>query len=259
MSDTQSSKHAWSVRRLLGGKTEHTIEKLTLIGMLAAAGAEWLRASSRNRKYTDDRLQRIARSLNGQLGTILMESSRLERALKTREGKQSLPLAMALATIENFAALLEGALFRATRDLNETNPELKAVTTGAPVASGVRSLPEPQQMPAERIVDADPALPGADTSLPGFGTPSTVTQPLVPSGPPPSLANLSDRQRLGLAEDLRVAFTEIICGVQYVQATIGEVATTNSIKIDTAVAQAHALVTGLRDRDHSIREKYSIG
>lgn len=276
MSDSQKGKRKGLFGRLVGGKTERTVERLTLVGMLAAAGAELMRSSSRSRSYTEVQLQNIASGLNGKLSTIMAESVRLERRLGTREGKQALPLAMALATLDNFAVLLDGALVRSATLLAQTNPELKAVTVDGS-ASAVRALPGPSDdtLPG-RIVDADPPAPGSavaagqvmgqvtGASQPGIAAPGQVgqvgpaTQPLAPAAPPPSLSALNDRQRKALADDLRVAFTEIIGGVQYVQATIGAPNLTNSIKIDTAIAQARALVAGLRDRDRRVREKYGV-
>lgn len=264
MGDSQKGKRKGLFGRLVGTKTERTVEKLTLVGVLAAAGAELVRSSSRMRGYTDVQLQNIARGLTSQLNTIMGESARLERTLKTREGKQALPLAMALATLDNFAALLDGVLLKSAALLAQTNPELKAVPVDPAAASGMRALPDPQQaqtQPLGRVVDADPApVPG--TSQPGSVASATTTQPLTgASAPtlPPSLGALSDRQRNGLADDLRAAFAEIIGGVQYVQATIGDPVTTNSIKIDTAIAQARALVADLRARDRRVREKYGVG
>lgn len=266
MGDSQKGKRKGLFGRLAGTKTERTVEKLTLVGVLAAAGAELVRSSSRLRGYTDVQLQNIARGLTSQLNTIMGESARLERTLKTREGKQALPLAMALATLDNFAALLDGVLLKSAALLAQTNPELKAVTVDPAAASVVRALPGPSDdtLPG-RVVDADPvsgvgAVPGA--TQPGISVPTPLTQPLTGASaptPPPSLGTLSDRQRNALADDLRAAFTEIISGVQYVQATIGDPATTNSIKIDTAIAQARALVADLRARDRRVREKYGVG
>lgn len=263
MGDSQKGKRKGLFGRLVGSKTERTVEKLTLVGVLAAAGAELVRSSSRLRGYTDVQLQNIARGLTSQLNTIMGESARLERTLKTREGKQALPLAMALATLDNFAALLDGALFKSATLLAQTNPELKAVTVDSATASGVRALPDPQQSQEAlgRVVDADP-VPALGASQPGMAAPTAVTQPLTGASaptPPPSLGALSDRQRNALADDLRAAFTEIIGGVQYVQATIGDPVTTNSIKIDTAIAQARALVADLRARDRRVRQKYGVG
>ncbi|HKS69579.1 MAG TPA: hypothetical protein VJQ45_04130 [Ktedonobacterales bacterium] len=262
MGDSQKGKRKGLFGRLVGGKTERTVEKLTLVGVLAAAGAELVRSSSRMRSYTDVQLQNIARGLTSQLNTIMGESARLERTLRTREGKQALPLAMALATLDNFAALLDGVLLKSAALLAQTNPELKAVTVDPGQTSGVRALPSPADdtLPGH-VVDADPVpIPGA--SQPGIAASGPVTQPLTSFSapkPPPSLGALSDRQRNALADDLRAAFTEIIGGVQYVQATIGDPATTNSIKIDTAIAQARALVADLRARDRRVREKYGVG
>lgn len=264
MSDSQKGKRKGLFGRLIGGKTERTVEKLTLVGVLAAAGAELVRSSSRMRGYSDIQLQNIARGLTGQLTTIMTESARLERTLRTREGKQALPLAMALATLGNFAALLDAVLLKSASLLAQTNPELKAVAVDSAAASGVRALPGPSDdtLPG-RVVDADPPrVPSGDmgASQPGAMMPGPVTQPpLAPAASPPSLNTLSDRQRKALADDLRAAFTEIIGGVQYVQATIGAASTTNSIKIDTAIAQARALVADLRDRDRRMREKYGVG
>lgn len=264
MSDSQKGKRKGLFGRLTGSKTERTVEKLTLIGVLAAAGAELMRSSSRLRGYTDVQLENIARGLTGQLATIMNESARLERTLRTREGKQPLPLAMALATLGNFAALLDAVLVKSSTLLAQTNPELKAVTVDG-TASGVRALPGPADdtLPG-RVVDADPSPPtgtGTGTGpLPGASQqPGQVTQPLMPSATPPSLNPLNDRQRKALADDLRAAFGEIIGGVQYVQATIGAANTTNSIKIDTAIAQARALVADLRERDRRMRAKYGVG
>lgn len=262
MSDTQKGKRKGLLGRLVGGKTERTVEKLTLVGVLAAAGAELVRSSSRLRNYSDVQLQNIARGLYGQLSTIMTESIRLERTLKTREGKQALPLAMALATLGNFAALLDAVLLKSASLLAQTNPELRAVTVETTAASGVRALPGPSDdtLPG-RVVDADPPVPAPapGASQPGIVMSGPITQPLAPTALPPSLSTLSDRQRKALADDLRAAFVEIIGGVQYVQATIGAANTTNPIKLDTAIAQARALVADLRDRDRRMRERYGVG
>ena len=269
MSDSQKGKRKGLFGRLTGSKTERTVEKLTLIGVLAAAGAELMRSSTRLRGYTDVQLENIARGLTGQLTTIMNESARLERTLRTREGKQPLPLAMALATLGNFAALLDAVLVKSSTLLAQTNPELKAVTVDG-TASGVRALPGPADdtLPG-RVVDADPSpptgagtgtgpVPGASQQA-GIAMPGPVIQPLMSSAAPPSLNPLNDRQRKALADDLRAAFIEIIAGVQYVQATVGPTNTTNSIKIDTAIAQARALVADLRERDRRMRERYRVG
>lgn len=263
MGDSQKGKRKGLFGRLVGGKAERTVEKLTLVGVLAAAGAELVRSSSRMRGYTEVQLQNIARGLNGQLTTIMNESARLERTLKTRDGKQALKLAMAITTLGNFAALLDAVLLKSATLLAQTNPELKAVTVDP--ASGARALPGPSDdtLPG-RVVDADPSpgsVPDAAISQPGITMTAPTTQPLAPmaASVPPSLSTLSDRQRKALADDLRAAFGEIISGVQYVQATIGDANVTNSIKIDTAIAQARALVADLRDRDRRMREKYGVG
>ncbi|MFI5274656.1 MAG: hypothetical protein ACHQ4H_16610 [Ktedonobacterales bacterium] len=250
MGDSQQGKRKGLFGRIGGDKTGRTIEKATIIGLLAAAGAELLRSSGRMRGYTDVQIENIAKGLSGQLTMLTNESARLDRSLKNREAREPMPLAMALATLEAFAMQLEAGLERYGMLLAQTNPALRAVVVNA-AQSGVHALPAPDTEPAGVVVDADPST----GPQPAGGTEPT-TPPAGVSAP--SLSHLSGKQRGALANDLRAAFAEIIHGAQYVQATIGAAGATNALKIETAIAQARALVTGLRDHDRQIRQRYGV-
>ncbi|WIG57655.1 MAG: hypothetical protein OJF49_000400 [Ktedonobacterales bacterium] len=225
---------------------------LTLLAVAAAASAELLRGGHTARSYTDVQIQNIARGLHDNLATIIAESARQDKLLTDKKSRQPFPLAMALATVSNFATLLDQALDRYADMLLHTNPQLVAIRADLS-QSKMNALPEPGADHGERVVDADQVSGSAATMN------STVPSASVSNGnAAPSVVHMSERERAGLANDLRGLFQEIIGGGQYVQASIGEITNTNQIKLDTAISQARALVVGLREKEQQVKERYNI-